>query len=78
LLLAIEDGEVVVTPPDLICVLDFDDLEPLTTDDLVAGQRIQVIALPSAQEWWRPGVLELVGPAAFGYNVHPRPFGMRR
>jgi DUF917 family protein len=73
LLLAIDDGVIVVTPPDLICMLDSDGLEPLITDDLVEGQRVRIVALPSAPEWWRPGVLDLVGPRAFGYEVNPRP-----
>jgi DUF917 family protein len=73
-LLAIEDGQVVITPPDLICVLDLDNAEPLGTDDLVCDQRVRVLALPSAPEWRRPGALGLVGPQAFGYNVTPVPF----
>jgi DUF917 family protein len=69
LVLAIKDGHVVVTPPDLLCLLDLDNSEPLTTEELVYGQRARILALPAAPEWWRPGVLDLVGPKAFGYDV---------
>jgi DUF917 family protein len=69
MLLALEDGEVIVTPPDLICVIDHETADPITTEGLTYGQRINVLALPCAREWHRPGMLEVVGPRAFGYDV---------
>jgi DUF917 family protein len=75
LLLAIEDGRVVVTPPDLICMLDHETSEPITTEALAYGQRVDVLALPCAPEWHRDGMLEVVGPKAFGYDVDYLPFG---
>jgi DUF917 family protein len=69
LLLAIEDGKAVVTPPDLICMLDHETAEPITTESLAYGQRVTVLGLPCAEEWKHDGWLDLVGPAAFGYDV---------
>ncbi|MFE4777788.1 DUF917 domain-containing protein [Streptomyces sp. NPDC056713] len=69
LLLAIEDGRIVVTPPDLICMLDFETAEPITTETLAYGQRVTVLGLPCAPEWRREGMLDVVGPRAFGYDV---------
>ncbi|PKV95394.1 MULTISPECIES: DUF917 domain-containing protein [Amycolatopsis] len=69
LLLAIEDGLPVVTPPDLICMLDHDTAEPVTTESLSYGERVTVLGLPCAEQWNREGFLDVVGPAAFGYYV---------
>jgi uncharacterized protein len=75
LLLAVEDGRVVVTPPDLICLVDHETSDPITTETLAYGQRVDVLALPCAPEWHRDGMLEVVGPKAFGYDVDYVPFG---
>jgi DUF917 family protein len=69
LLLAIEDGRPVVTPPDLICMLDFETSDPITTETIAYGQRVRILGLPCADEWKRDGMLDVVGPAAFGYDV---------
>ncbi|MTD12904.1 DUF917 family protein [Nakamurella sp. YIM 132087] len=73
LLLAIEDGRPVVTPPDLICMLDHETAEPITTETLAYGQRVRVLAMPCAPEWHKPGMLDVVGPSAFGYDVEYTP-----
>lgn len=69
LLLAIEDGRTIVTPPDLICMLDNETAEPITTETLAYGQRVTILGLPCAPEWHRDGMLEVAGPKAFGYDV---------
>jgi DUF917 family protein len=69
LLLAIEDGRPVVTPPDLICMLDFETADPITTETIAYGQRVRILGLPCADEWKRGAWLDVVGPAAFGYDV---------
>jgi len=69
LLMAFEDGKPVITTPDLICFLDYETSDPITTETLSYGQRINVLGLPCAPEWHQPGMLELVGPRAFGYDV---------
>ena len=69
LLMAFEDGKPIVTTPDLICILDHENAQPITTETLAFGQRVDVIGLPCAPEWHQEGMLELVGPKAFGYDV---------
>lgn len=71
LLLAMEGDRPVVTPPDLICVVDHETAAPITTEALGYGQRVTVLGLPCAPEWRRDGYLDLVGPAAFGYATVP-------
>ena len=68
-LIAFEDGKAVVTVPDLLCLIDNESADPVTTESLAYGQRLNVLAMPCAPEWHRDGMLELVGPRAFGYDV---------
>jgi DUF917 family protein len=78
LLLAFEDGEPVITTPDLICLLDLENAAPITTETLAYGQRVNVIGMPCAPEWHQPGMIELVGPQAFGYDVDYVPMKSRK
>lgn len=68
-LVAFVDGEPVITTPNLICLLDCETFDPITTEYLAYGNRAIVIGMPCAPEWHKPGMLELVGPRAFGYDV---------
>jgi uncharacterized protein len=68
-LAALRDGEMIVTTPDLIIVMDSDTGEPITTEDLRYGFRVTVIAAPCDPRWRTPDGLELVGPRYFGYDV---------
>ncbi|MET8825589.1 DUF917 domain-containing protein [Streptomyces sp. NPDC004610] len=69
-LVARRDGEVVVSVPDLICVLDTDSGTPVTTEGLRYGMRVSVLAAPCDERWRSPEGLALAGPAYFGYD-HP-------
>ena len=70
------DGEApVLTVPDLISMLDHETATPITTETLAYGQRLDVIGMPCAPEWHQPGMLDLVGPRAFGYDLDYVPFG---
>lgn len=71
-LMAVLDGAVLVTTPDLIMVLEHDSGEPITTEGLRYGQRVRVISAPSDERWHSPAALALVGPAYFGYDVPSR------
>ncbi|MCX4963731.1 DUF917 domain-containing protein [Streptomyces sp. NBC_00654] len=73
-LLATRDGETVATTPDLICVLDTDSGDPVTTEGLRYGLRISVLAAPCDPRWTSPGGLELAGPRYFGYETDYVPF----
>jgi DUF917 family protein len=69
-------GEVLAVVPDLICLVDSDTGEPLTTEVIRYGLRTTVIGIPAPLAL-RSGVgLATVGPAAFGYHdvdYHPLP-----
>lgn len=74
-LIAFEDDRPVITSPDLICLLDHENAQPITTETLAYGRRVDVIGLPCAPEWHREGFLDVVGPKAFGYDVDYVPLG---
>ncbi|MBT9382830.1 DUF917 domain-containing protein [Pseudooceanicola sp. CBS1P-1] len=65
------DGQVEVTVPDLIIVLDVDTGYPITTEMLRYGQRIAVLAVPCHDLLRSARALAVVGPAAFGYAEIP-------
>ena len=73
LLIARIDGEVVVTTPDLICIVTEEEGEPVTTEVLRYGTRVAVIVAPAPQQLKSEIALEVVGPRAFGYDVEFRP-----
>ena len=47
-----ERGDVILTVPESICLLDVDNFMPLTNAAGKEGMRIIVIALPAAELWW--------------------------
>jgi uncharacterized protein len=67
-LLAERDGEVVASTPDLICVLDNETGEPVTTEGMRYGNRVAVLGVPCDSRWRTPEGLRLTGPRAFGYG----------
>ncbi len=66
-LIASIDGQVVCLVPDLICVVDTDRGEPITTELLRYGFRVTVLGFPAHPLLKSPQALEVVGPEAFGY-----------
>ncbi|MEV4162057.1 DUF917 domain-containing protein [Nonomuraea dietziae] len=75
-LLARRDGGIVATTPDLICVLDTDTGEPVTTEAMRYGLRVTVIGVPCDPRWTSPAGLELAGPRYFGYDCDYRPLSL--
>ncbi|MBM0123740.1 DUF917 domain-containing protein [Pimelobacter simplex] len=67
-LVAVRDGVVLASVPDLICVLDTDTGEPVTTEMLRYGLRVSVVVAPCDPRWRSPEGLALTGPAYFGYD----------
>lgn len=63
------DGEIKVSVPDLLTVLDIDTGEPITTESMRYGYRVAILGIPCAHHWRTPAGLALVGPQYFGYNV---------
>ena len=77
-LVAYDGDEAVVTVPDLISLIDHETAKPVLTESLAYGQRLDVIGMPCAPEWHQPGMLDVVGPRAFGYDLDYVPFGGER
>jgi DUF917 family protein len=67
-LLAERDGQVLTSTPDLICVLDNETGEPVTTEGMRYGNRVAVLGVPCDKRWTTPEGLRLTGPRAFGYD----------
>lgn len=68
-LIAERDGEVVVSVPDLITLVEEDTGEPITTEGLRYGFRVKVLGIPCHPHWRTPAALKVVGPRYFGYAV---------
>jgi DUF917 family protein len=60
-------GEVAACVPDLICSLETESGEPITTEQLRYGLRVTLLAIPCTDKFRTPEALKVVGPAAFGY-----------
>jgi uncharacterized protein len=68
-LVAIRDGEIIVSVPDLITLLDAQTGEPITTEGMRYGLRAVVLGIPCDPQWRTTAGLELVGPRYFGYPM---------
>jgi hypothetical protein len=55
--------------PDLICILDGETAEPITTEDLRYGQRVKVMAVTVPAIMRTPEALKVWGPRTFGFDV---------
>lgn len=64
-LIAKTDGRVVATVPDLICCLDRETAEPITTESLKYGNRVKIIGIAAAPVMRTPEALAVFGPRAF-------------
>ncbi len=62
------DGEILAVVPDLICLVDEDSAEPITTEIVRYGLRVVVLGIPAPQMLKTPEALAVIGPAAFGYT----------
>jgi DUF917 family protein len=66
-------GQLRAIVPDLICVLDTESAEPITTERLRYGQRVTVMAVAVPSIMCTPEALAVFGPAAFGLNETYQP-----
>ena len=64
-------GVMVAIVPDLICIVEADTAEPITTEGLRYGQRVAVIGIATPPIMRTPEALAVFGPASFGLD---RPF----
>lgn len=67
------DGDTVCMVPDLICIVDTDKGEPITTELLRYGFRVTVLGFPAPKLWTSPEGLQVAGPRAFGYDLDYTP-----
>jgi DUF917 family protein len=65
------DDEILAVIPDLICLVDEDSAEPITTEILRYGLRVTVLGIPAPEMLKTPETLQVVGPEAFGYAGVP-------
>jgi DUF917 family protein len=66
-----DDDEILAVVPDLICLVDQDSAEPITTEILRYGLRVTVLGIPAPGMLKTPEALAVVGPEAFGYADVP-------
>ena len=67
------DGEVACIVPDLICIVDTDRGEPITTELVRYGFRVTVLGFPAPPLWTTEQGLAVAGPQAFGYDLDYTP-----
>lgn len=71
-----QDGEVLASVPDLICILDTETATPITTGSLRYGQRVRVVGVPAPELLRTERALNVIGPGAFGYDIQYDPLDM--
>jgi DUF917 family protein len=74
-LVARRDGRNIVVVPDLICILDLNTAEPITTEALRYGQSVSVVGVGAPAIMRTPDALKVFGPAAFGLDEPFEPMG---
>jgi DUF917 family protein len=70
-------GELLAIVPDLICVVDHESAEPITTEGLRYGQRVRVLGISTPELMRTPEALAAFGPSAFGLDEAFRPVESR-
>lgn len=68
-LIAKVGDEVKAIVPDLICIMDSETAEPITTETLRYGQRVKVMAVSVPPIMRTPEALKIFGPKAFGLDA---------
>lgn len=72
-LLAVENGRVLATVPDLITLVDSQTGIAIATEELLHGMRVAVLAWPCDPIWRTERGIQTVGPRAFGYDLDYTP-----
>jgi DUF917 family protein len=70
-LLALRDGVVVATTPDVLAVLDRRTGVPISCDEVRRGVEVAVLQLPAPGFWLDPAVLPVIRPRAYGIDADP-------
>ncbi len=72
-LLALKDGEVIASVPDLIVIVDYETSTPINAERLKYGQRVAVFAVGCPAFYRQDAALKVVAPRAFGFDVDYNP-----
>jgi hypothetical protein len=72
-LVARQAGKLRAIVPDLICILDSETAEPITTEALKYGQRVKVMAVSVPEIMRTPEALAVFGPVGFGLKEEFQP-----
>jgi len=65
----LNERNLLASTPDLISILDHETGQPITTEQLRYGQRVDLIAYPCDPKWRTEKGIEVVGPNYFGYGI---------
>lgn len=76
-LVAIRDGDIICSVPDLISVLEIETGLPITTEYLRYGYRTVVIGMPCHEMWRTREALKVIEPRYFGYDIDYVPIDER-
>ncbi|MGI8330933.1 DUF917 domain-containing protein [Actinomadura scrupuli] len=72
-LIALEDGRLRASVPDLITVVDAQTGDAISTEALRYGQRVSVLSWPCDPIWRTERGIATAGPRAFGYDLDYTP-----
>ena len=67
-LVAKRGEKILAMVPDLICILDYETAEPITTEALKYGQRVRVVGVSVPPVMRTPEALAVFGPKYFGVS----------
>ncbi|WP_214411236.1 DUF917 domain-containing protein [Sphaerisporangium fuscum] len=77
-LLALRDGLVVASTPDVLAVLDRRTAVPIACDTVRPGMEVMVLQLAISPFWTHPGRLDVLAPRAYGIDCDPALLGTGR
>lgn len=69
--MVLRDGEVVVTTPDVVCLLDAHRRRVIQTEEVRRGHEVDILLLPVPDRLWQADLLPRLGPRAHGLDVDP-------
>jgi hypothetical protein len=70
-LMAVRDGDVVATTPDVLAVVDRRTGSPIACDAIRTGLEVAVLQLPAPLFWSHPQRIEVLAPRAYGIDTDP-------
>jgi len=72
-----KNGEVYVTSPDMLMVVNAETGEPYTNNKVEVGQKVAVVALKARDVFRSKRGIDVLGPEAFGFDVEYVPVEKR-